>query len=190
MKIPPEWQQNASSNSEYEGIPALYRIYMGGSNRNCCGRYTKLPTEHVEYYWLHPWLSVCVCDHPSCCSIHTTNSGDFFWSTKSLHSTWTLGWFWSSADSWRTICCSQYIQVVTLPQQGSYSAFSFVTETAVFITLCFYCFSALKLVYLFSINPHLGPLQISLGRMVIDIVKFFFIYSLVLFSFSCGKMVS
>ncbi|KAF4532038.1 hypothetical protein B566_EDAN015017 [Ephemera danica] len=41
-------------------------------------------------------------------------------------------------------------------------------------------FSALKLVHLFSINPHLGPLQISLGRMVIDIVKFFFIYSLVL----------
>lgn len=46
-------------------------------------------------------------------------------------------------------------------------------------------FSALKLVHLFSINPHLGPLQISLGRMVIDIVKFFFIYSLVLFAFAC-----
>ncbi|XP_044254648.1 transient-receptor-potential-like protein [Tribolium madens] len=48
------------------------------------------------------------------------------------------------------------------------------------------CFSALKLVHLFSINPHLGPLQISLGRMVIDIVKFFFIYTLVLFAFACG----
>lgn len=48
-------------------------------------------------------------------------------------------------------------------------------------------FSALKLVHMFSINPHLGPLQISLGRMVIDIVKFFFIYSLVLFAFACGK---
>lgn len=47
--------------------------------------------------------------------------------------------------------------------------------------------SALKLVHLFSINPHLGPLQISLGRMVIDIVKFFFIYSLVLFAFACGE---
>ncbi|XP_063238100.1 transient-receptor-potential-like protein [Bacillus rossius redtenbacheri] len=47
-------------------------------------------------------------------------------------------------------------------------------------------FSALKLVHMFSINPHLGPLQISLGRMVIDIVKFFFIYSLVLFAFACG----
>ncbi|KAB7502191.1 Transient-receptor-potential-like protein [Armadillidium nasatum] len=46
--------------------------------------------------------------------------------------------------------------------------------------------SALKLVHIFSINPYLGPLQISLGRMVIDIVKFFFIYSLVLFSFACG----
>lgn len=46
--------------------------------------------------------------------------------------------------------------------------------------------SALKLVHIFSINPYLGPLQISLGRMVIDIVKFFFIYSLVLFAFACG----
>jgi hypothetical protein len=53
-----------------------------------------------------------------------------------------------------------------------------------------YTFSALKLVHLFSINPHLGPLQISLGRMVIDSVKFFFIYSLVLFAFACGKVVS
>lgn len=51
-------------------------------------------------------------------------------------------------------------------------------------------FSALKLVHLFSINPHLGPLQISLGRMVIDIVKFFFIYSLVLFAFACGNFFS
>ncbi|XP_030748044.1 transient-receptor-potential-like protein [Sitophilus oryzae] len=47
-------------------------------------------------------------------------------------------------------------------------------------------FSALKLVHMFSIDPHLGPLQISLGRMVIDIVKFFFIYTLVLFAFACG----
>lgn len=39
---------------------------------------------------------------------------------------------------------------------------------------------------MFSINPYLGPLQISLGRMAIDIIKFFFIYSLVLFSFACG----
>lgn len=48
--------------------------------------------------------------------------------------------------------------------------------------------SALKLVHIFSINPYLGPLQISLGRMVIDIVKFFFIYSLVLFAFACGEL--
>lgn len=50
-------------------------------------------------------------------------------------------------------------------------------------------FSALKLVHLFSINPHLGPLQISLGRMVIDIVKFLIIYTLVLFAFACGEFV-
>lgn len=56
------------------------------------------------------------------------------------------------------------------------------------ISMFFY--SALKLVHLFSINPHLGPLQISLGRMVIDIVKFFFIYSLVLFAFACGEFIT
>ena len=47
--------------------------------------------------------------------------------------------------------------------------------------------SFLKLVHIFSINPHLGPLQVSLGRMIIDIVKFFFIYCLVMFAFGCGK---
>lgn len=47
--------------------------------------------------------------------------------------------------------------------------------------------SFLKLVHIFSVNPHLGPLQISLGRMIIDIIKFFFIYTLVLFAFGCGE---
>jgi len=47
-------------------------------------------------------------------------------------------------------------------------------------------FSFLKLVHTFSVNPHMGPLQISLGRMVFDIMKFFFLYSLVLFAFGCG----
>ncbi|KAJ8868615.1 hypothetical protein PR048_030153 [Dryococelus australis] len=47
-------------------------------------------------------------------------------------------------------------------------------------------FSYLKLVHIFSVSPHLGPLQISLGRMIIDILKFFFIYTLVLFAFGCG----
>lgn len=47
-------------------------------------------------------------------------------------------------------------------------------------------FSYLKTVHVFSISPHLGPLQISLGRMIIDIIKFFFIYMLVLVAFGCG----
>lgn len=47
-------------------------------------------------------------------------------------------------------------------------------------------FSCLKIVYIFSINPYLGPLQISLGRMIIDILRFSWIYMLVLFSFACG----
>ena len=47
-------------------------------------------------------------------------------------------------------------------------------------------FSSLKLIYIFTVNPHLGPLQISLGRMILDIMKFCCVYFLVLFSFACG----
>lgn len=47
-------------------------------------------------------------------------------------------------------------------------------------------FSSLKLIYMFTVNPYLGPLQISLGRMLMDIFKFFVIFLLVLFSFACG----
>ncbi|VDL77072.1 unnamed protein product [Nippostrongylus brasiliensis] len=47
-------------------------------------------------------------------------------------------------------------------------------------------FSSLKLVHIFTVNPYLGPLKISLGRMVIDILKFFLVYALVLFAFACG----
>ncbi|VVC45285.1 Transient receptor potential channel,Transient receptor ion channel domain,Ion transport domain,Transient [Cinara cedri] len=46
--------------------------------------------------------------------------------------------------------------------------------------------SALKLIHMCSISSHLGPLQLSLKRILIDIFKFFSIYSLVLFSFACG----
>ncbi len=48
-------------------------------------------------------------------------------------------------------------------------------------------FSNLKLVYIFSVNPYLGPLQVSLGRMVMDILKFASLFCLVLFAFSCGE---
>lgn len=47
-------------------------------------------------------------------------------------------------------------------------------------------FSSLKLIYIFTVNPHLGPLQISLGRMILDILKFCCVYLLVMFSFACG----
>ena len=46
--------------------------------------------------------------------------------------------------------------------------------------------SFLKLINIFSINPYLGPLQVSLGKMIIDIAKFLVMYMLVLFSFGCG----
>ncbi|XP_013386796.1 transient-receptor-potential-like protein [Lingula anatina] len=47
-------------------------------------------------------------------------------------------------------------------------------------------FSFARIIYLFLANPNLGPLQISLGCMLIDIAKFLFIFMLVLASFACG----
>ena len=47
-------------------------------------------------------------------------------------------------------------------------------------------FSFARIIYLFQANPQLGPLQISLGCMLIDIGKFLFIFFLVLISFACG----
>ncbi|GFY68116.1 transient-receptor-potential-like protein [Trichonephila inaurata madagascariensis] len=47
-------------------------------------------------------------------------------------------------------------------------------------------FSFARIIYLFQTNPHLGPLQISLGCMIIDIAKFLFIFFLILTSFACG----
>ena len=46
--------------------------------------------------------------------------------------------------------------------------------------------SYMKLIHIFSINPYLGPLQVSLGKMIIDIARFLVLYILVLFSFGCG----
>ncbi|KAL3314587.1 hypothetical protein Ciccas_006795 [Cichlidogyrus casuarinus] len=46
--------------------------------------------------------------------------------------------------------------------------------------------STLKLIYTFTVSPQLGPLQISLARMINDIVKFFCVYTLVLVAFAFG----
>ena len=47
-------------------------------------------------------------------------------------------------------------------------------------------FSFARIIFLFQANPQLGPLQISLGCMLIDIAKFLFIFFLILTSFACG----
>ncbi|XP_063724133.1 short transient receptor potential channel 4-like [Symsagittifera roscoffensis] len=46
--------------------------------------------------------------------------------------------------------------------------------------------SILKLLALFISNSELGPLQITLGRMMIDVLKFMFIFFLILLSFASG----
>uniref|UniRef100_A0A0X3PE78 Transient-receptor-potential-like protein n=1 Tax=Schistocephalus solidus TaxID=70667 RepID=A0A0X3PE78_SCHSO len=47
-------------------------------------------------------------------------------------------------------------------------------------------FSFARIIFLFQVNEQLGPLQISLGNMLIDITKFLFIFLLVITSFACG----
>lgn len=47
-------------------------------------------------------------------------------------------------------------------------------------------FSFARIIFLFQANYQLGPLQISLGCMLIDIGKFMFIFFLVITSFACG----
>jgi transient receptor potential cation channel subfamily C len=46
--------------------------------------------------------------------------------------------------------------------------------------------SYMKVVHILSINPYLGPLQIALGKMVLDIMKWMFLFLLVVFAFGCG----
>ena len=46
--------------------------------------------------------------------------------------------------------------------------------------------SILKLIHFCTISSHLGPLQLTLGRMVNDVVRFMILALLVCFAFSCG----
>ncbi|CAD5216358.1 unnamed protein product [Bursaphelenchus okinawaensis] len=43
-----------------------------------------------------------------------------------------------------------------------------------------------RIIYLFQISPYLGPLQISLGCMLVDVAKFCFIFVLIITSFAIG----
>uniref|UniRef100_A0A1I7RZV0 ANK_REP_REGION domain-containing protein n=1 Tax=Bursaphelenchus xylophilus TaxID=6326 RepID=A0A1I7RZV0_BURXY len=43
-----------------------------------------------------------------------------------------------------------------------------------------------RIIYLFQISPYLGPLQISLGCMLVDVAKFCFIFVLIISSFAIG----
>lgn len=51
---------------------------------------------------------------------------------------------------------------------------------------CLFGFSFARIIYLFQTNPYLGPLQISLGCMLVDVAKFCFIFVLIISSFSIG----
>ncbi|XP_078603414.1 transient-receptor-potential-like protein [Branchiostoma floridae x Branchiostoma japonicum] len=47
-------------------------------------------------------------------------------------------------------------------------------------------FSFFRVIYLFQTNPHLGPLQITLGSMLLDVGKFLSVFFLIMASFAVG----
>ena len=51
---------------------------------------------------------------------------------------------------------------------------------------CANVLSVLKFVKVFIISRHLGSFQMVLGRLIINIMKFFCFYAMVLFAFGCG----
>ncbi|XP_038056459.1 transient-receptor-potential-like protein [Patiria miniata] len=82
------------------------------------------------------------------------------------------------------------IQAAIEPGYGKVLRAEWPSEDPTLISECLFAmanvFSFARIIYLFQANPYLGPLQISLGCMLIDIAKFFFIFFLVLLSFACG----
>ncbi|CAK9824240.1 Transient-receptor-potential-like protein [Anthophora retusa] len=44
----------------------------------------------------------------------------------------------------------------------------------------------LKLLYICQLDYYLGPLQLSLGKMIKDVVKFIFLFSIIIFAFTAG----
>ncbi|XP_033175289.1 short transient receptor potential channel 4-like [Bombus impatiens] len=44
----------------------------------------------------------------------------------------------------------------------------------------------LKLLYICQLDYHLGPLQLSLGQMIKDVVKFIILFSIIIFAFTAG----
>ena len=45
----------------------------------------------------------------------------------------------------------------------------------------------LKLLYICQLDYHLGPLQLSLGQMIKDVVKFIILFSIIIFAFTAGN---
>lgn len=44
-----------------------------------------------------------------------------------------------------------------------------------------------KLMFVCQLDYHLGPLQMSLGKMIKDVTKFLFLFTIILLSFSSGE---
>lgn len=150
------------------------RFHFRRSSWNVLRRIRRLSQKYVEHNRFYKKFTLHSCPSSENCSISRTKFWNFTKSRYGIFEKRRMGSIRFSTGCWRFVRSSKCFQV------------KFLSNSKYFNQINSY-FSALKLVHLFSINPHLGPLQISLGRMVIDIVKFFFIYSLVLFAFACGN---
>jgi len=96
-----------------------------------------------------------------------------------------VGWIVLRLTAWLIVKREEYLGVDPYKPREDWHAYDpFLISEGLFGAGMISSF--LKLVHIFSINPHLGPLQISLGRMALDILKFLVLYLLVLFAFGCG----
>jgi len=84
----------------------------------------------------------------------------------------TLGRIWANVGQWGTFCRWQCFQAFNLCPKYSPTVYLFLSFARIY--------------YLFQTNPYLGPLQISLGCMLVDVAKFCIIFVLIISSFSIG----
>uniref|UniRef100_A0A915J1H8 Transient receptor ion channel domain-containing protein n=1 Tax=Romanomermis culicivorax TaxID=13658 RepID=A0A915J1H8_ROMCU len=112
---------------------------------------------------------------------------------KYLHQWWNLLDFimialYLCTFSLRTIAYlrfhTKYVNLANLPRQDWWSGEPMLIAESLFAIANVFSFA--RIIYLFQTSPYLGPLQISLGCMLIDIGKFFVIFFLILTSFAIG----
>ncbi|WKX99872.1 hypothetical protein Q1695_014614 [Nippostrongylus brasiliensis] len=113
-------------------------------------------TKYVHQWW--NWLDfIMICLY--LCTISVRLSAYWIYSDPDFHQRYSIRTYW---DAYEPMLVAEALFAVG-------NVFSFA-----------------RIIYLFQTNPYLGPLQISLGCMLVDVAKFCFIFVLIISSFSIG----